>query len=259
MMNIFVRYAVFFYMVTCKMVEASPITIGHRGVCGHAPENTLISFSMALEMGVDAVELDVHLAKSGELVVIHDSTIDRVSNGKGLVADMTIEELKGYTLAWGEKIPTLAEVFDLINRRCIINVELKGPLTAKPVADLITKYVVEKGWGYEHFFVSSFNHHELFTFHQLLPEVLTGALLEGIPYKYAAFAEDIEATHVVLYLETVNKEFVVDAHMRGLKVFVYTVNDSNDMKHLLDMGVDGIITNYPDRKNIEPKPLMKGT
>ncbi len=221
--------------------------IGHRGACGHAPENTLASFSKALEIGVDTVELDVHLAKTGELVVIHDETVDRVANGKGFVADKTIEEIKEYTLELGEKIPILNEVFDLINRRCIINVELKGPSTAKPVADLIRTYVVEKGWSYENFFVSSFNHHELFAFHQLLPEVQTGALLAGIPFHYAAFAQDIGATHAILYLHTVNKEFVNDAHMRGLQVFVYTVNNPDDIKHLLDMGVDGIITNYPDR------------
>ena len=226
--------------------------IGHRGACGLAPENTLASFAKALEIGVDAVELDVHLAKSGELVVIHDETVDRVSDGKGFVANKTLRELKEYTLEGGEKIPTLNEVFDFINRRCIINVELKGALTAKPVAELIRKYVLEKGWSFEDFFVSSFNHHELFAFHQLLPEVQTGALLEGIPFHYASFGEDIGATHVILYLYTLNKAFIDDAHRRGLKVFVYTVNDPDEMKLLLDMGVDGIISNYPDRYRLRP-------
>lgn len=234
-------------MINCTIVEGRPMIIGHRGACGHAPENTLASFSKALEIGVDAVELDVHLAKTGELVVIHDETVDRVANGKGPVADKTIDELKKYTLELGEKIPTLNEVCDLINRRCIINIELKGPSTAKPVATLIRTYVTEKGWGYESFFVSSFNHHELFAFRQLLPMVQTGALLEGIPLNYAAFAEDVGATHAILSLCTTNKEFVTDAHKRGLQVFVYTVDDPKDMKHLLDLGVDGIITNFPDR------------
>ncbi len=240
-------------MIACSLIGETPKIIGYRGACGHAPENTLASFSKALEMGVDAVELDVHLEKSGKLVVIHDERIDRVANGKGLVADKTIEELKQYDLEWKEKIPTLDEVFDLIDRRCVINVELKGPSTAKPVADLIKKYVAEKGWRFEHFFVSSYNHHELFAFHQLLPEVQTGALLEGIPFRYAAFAEDIDATHVVLFFRSINKEFVHDAHRRGLQVFVYTVNEPEDMPRLLEMGVDGIITNYPDRiKNFLP-------
>jgi glycerophosphoryl diester phosphodiesterase len=246
-MRFLISCALFFCMLTCKVVGGNFMIIGHRGAWGHAPENTLASFSKALQIGVDAVELDVHLAKSGELVVIHDDTVDRVSNGKGRVADKTLQELKEYTLEGGEKIPTLIEVFDLIDRRCIINIELKGPSTARPVAELIRKYVAEKGWSAENFLVSSFNHHELFAFHQLLPEVQTGAILEGIPFHYAAFAEDVGATHAVLCLSTVNKEFVGDAHRRGLKVFVYTVNEPEDMKHLIDMGVDGMISNFPDR------------
>jgi len=234
-------------MIIYNQLEGDVVIIGHRGACGYAPENTLASFAKALEIGVDAVELDVHLTKSKELVVIHDETVDRVSNGKGFVADKTLAELKKYTLEGGEKIPTLDQVCDLIDRRCIINIELKGASTAKPVAELIRNRVQEKGWSFEHFFVSSFNHHELFAFHQLLPEVQTGALLEGIPFRYAAFAEDIGATHVVLYYQTVNQAFIEDAHNRELKVFVYTVDDQEAMKRLIEMGVDGIITNYPDR------------
>ena len=221
--------------------------IGHRGACGHAPENTLASFAKALEFGVDAIELDVHLSKSGELIVIHDATLDRTTNGLGAIADKTFEEIKQCTCKGGGKIPTLNEVCDLIQRRCIINVELKGALTAQPVADLIKKYVQDNGWSYRDFFVSSFDHHELFAFHKLLPEVKTGALLEGIPLHYASFAEEVEATHAVLYCQTVNKKFVEDAHRRGILVFVYTVNDPLDMALLQAMGVDGIITNYPDR------------
>ncbi len=234
-------------MIASKRTEADIMIIGHRGASGHVPENTLASFAMALEMEADAIELDVHLTKSGELVVIHDHSVDRVSNGKGIVADMTLVELKKYTLEQGEKIPTLDEVCDLIDRRCVINVELKGPSTAGPVAELIRKRVQENGWSYEHFFVSSFNHHELYAFHQLLPEVQTGALLEGVPLRYAEFAEDVGATHIVLCGYSVTPAFIEDAHNRGLQVFVYTVNELKDMKLLKKMGVDGIITNYPDR------------
>ena len=245
--HIFASFALFFFSLTGTSLEGRPVIIGHRGASGHAPENTLASFAKALEFKVDAIELDVHLSKSGELIVIHDETLDRTTNGKGAISKKTLDELEQYTCEGNEKIPTLNEVFDLVQRRCIINVELKGALTGQPVADLIKKYVEEKGWTYEDFFVSSFNHHELFTFHELLPTVKTGALLEGIPFHYAAFAEDIGATHAVLHSQTVNKEFVEDAHKRGLLVFVYTVNDPLTMTLLQDMGVDGIITNYPDR------------
>jgi glycerophosphoryl diester phosphodiesterase len=98
-----------------------------------------------------------------------------------------------------------------------------------------------------HFFVSSFNHPELFAFHQLVPEVPTGALLAGIPLRYASFAEDIEATHVVLHYQAVIPAFIQDARHRGLKVFAFSVDDVKEMKRLVEMGVDGLITNYPDR------------
>ncbi len=243
--KMFLSFALFFFSLVS--LEGSLVIIGHRGASGYAPENTLTSFAKALEFGVNAIELDVHLAKSGELVVMHDETLDRTTNGRGAIADKTLDEIRKYTCNGGEKVPTLNEVLDLVQRRCIVNVELKGPLTAKPVADLMKEYIKEKGWGYEDFFVSSFDHHELLAFHQLLPEVKTGALLEGIPFQYAAFAEEIGASHAVLYHQTVNKAFVEDAHRRGILVFIYTVNDPLEIPFLQEIGVDGIITNYPDR------------
>lgn len=236
-----------FFLSFGAHLQGDIMIIGHRGACGYAPENTLASFAKALEFNVEAVELDVHLAKSGELVVIHDEKIDRVSNGKGYVAEKTLEELKQYTLDEGEKIPTLEEVCDLIDRKCVINIELKGVATAGPVAKLITRYIVEKGWKFGDFFVSSFNHHELFAFHRILPQVQTGALLEGIPLHYAAFATDVGASHIVLYYQTIDELFIKDAHNRGLKVFVYPVDEPEEMERLIKIGVDGIITNYPDR------------
>jgi glycerophosphoryl diester phosphodiesterase len=243
-MRFLISYTLVFFIFSYQQLQGDVVIIGHRGACGHAPENTLASFAKALEIGVDAVELDVHLAKSGELVVIHDETVDRVANGKGNVADKTLAELKEYTLVGKEKIPTLDQVCALIDKRCIINIELKGVSTARPVAHMIKNLVLKKGWDFEHFFVSSFNPFELRIFHQLLPMVKTGALLSAI---HPSFAEYVGATHVVLHYEHVNLECIQDARNHGLQVFVYTVNDPKDMKHLIEMGVDGIITDFPDR------------
>src|SRR6202012_4908706 len=113
---------------------------GHRGARGHEPENTVRSVRRALELGADGVEVDVHLA-DGELVVIHDETMFRTNNGRGHVADKTFAELRLLDAGAGERIPTLAEIFDAVNRRAVINVELKGPHTAAPVAELIVEYV----------------------------------------------------------------------------------------------------------------------
>ncbi len=214
----------FIFMSVFCFANSQPMIIGHRGACGYAPENTLLSFSKAIEMGVDAIELDVHTCKSGELIVIHDDTLDRTTNGKGEVSQLTLSQIKEFRCDQDQKIPTLEEVFNLVQKQCIINIELKGLNTANPVADLIQKFVSEKKWSYDNFFVSSFDHPELVVFHQLLPAVKTGALMEAIPVSYASFAIDAEATHAVLYCHTVNQTFVDDAHQKGLKVFVYTAS-----------------------------------
>ena len=220
--------------------------IGHRGAAGHAPENTLKSFKKALELGVDMVELDVYVCASGELVVIHDDKVDRTTDGTGYVVEKTFEELRSLDAGDGEKIPTLAEVLDVIDQKVQVNIELKGPGTAGPVSALIDEYV-EKGWNHEDFLVSSFNHHEIKRFKKERPEVQIGALMTGIPLNFAAFAEKVGASFVGLCMEFINQEFVDDAHKRGLEVFVWTVNDLDDIQKIKDLGVDGIFSNFPDR------------
>jgi len=196
--------------------------IGHRGAMGYAPENTIKSFKKALELNVDAIELDVYVCKSGELVVIHDDKVDRTTNGKGYVVEKTLDELRNLDAGDGEKIPLLSEVLDVINKQVKINIELKGTNTAKPVNDLIERYVQNKGWKYEDFLISSFNHYELKQFNELNPNIEIGALITGIPIGFAEFAEKVNAKYVNLCIEFINQDFVDDAHKRGLKVYVWT-------------------------------------
>lgn len=223
------------------------LKIGHRGAMGYAPENTLLSFKKALELKVDMVELDAYVCKTGELVVIHDDKVDRTTNGQGYVVEKTFAELRSLNAGQGEKIPLLTEVFDLINRKVKINIELKGPGTAKPVFELIEDYVKNKNWQYDDFLISSFNHYELKEFNELNPKVKIGALIKTIPIDFAEFAEKVNATSVNLRLDSINKEFIDDAHERGLKVFVWTVNDLDDIQKMKQLGVDGIFSNFPDR------------
>lgn len=223
------------------------IKIGHRGAMGYEPENTLLSFKKALELGADAVELDVYVCKTGELVVIHDDKVDITTNGKGYVMEKTFDELRILNAGKGEKIPTLREVFDLINRKIKINIELKGVGTAKPVSDLIEDYVGNNGWKYDDFFVSSFNHYELSEFKKINPNIKIGALIVGIPIGFAEFAEKMNADSVNLCVEFINQEFVDDAHRRGMKVYVWTVNDADEIKRIKSLSVDGIFSNFPDR------------
>ena len=221
--------------------------IGHRGAMGYAPENTLKSFKKALELNIDAIELDVYICKSGELVLIHDDKIDRTTNGKGYVIEKTLDELKTLDAGNGEKVPLLHEALDIINKQVKINIELKGTNTAKPVNDLIEEYVKNKGWKYEHFLISSFNHYELKKFNELNPNIEIGALITGIPIGFAEFAEKVNAKYVNLSMEFINQDFVNDAHKRGLKVYVWTVNNIDDIERMKALNVDGIFSNFPDR------------
>ncbi len=196
------------------------------------------------------IEFDVYACKTGELVIIHDDKVDRTTNGQGYVVKKSFDELRSLDAGQGEKIPTLIEVLDLINRKSKVNIELKGPGTAKPVFNLIEKYVKNKDWRYDDFLISSFNHYELQEFNKLNPNIKIGALIAGIPIGFAEFAEKVNAYSMHPSIEFINQDFVDDAHRRGLKVFVYfiyMVNDLDDIQRMKDLGIDGIFFDYPDR------------
>lgn len=220
--------------------------IAHRGASGYAPENTLAAFKKAIDLGVDMVEMDVYVVKDGSLVIMHDRKVDRTTNGFGYIEEKTLEEIKKLTLEDNQKVPLLSEAIDLIDKKAIVNIELKGEGTAEPVSKLIKKYVQKSDWTYEHFFVSSFNHPELAFFKQLLPSVMIGALTTTIPVDYAKYAQDLGAYSAHFYIEFINKAFVDDAKERGLQVYVYTANDVDDISAMKALGVDGIFSNYPD-------------
>ena len=221
------------------------LCIGHRGAMGHAPENTLASFRKALELGVPCVELDVHNV-DGNLVVLHDDRLERTTDGKGYLATHSFEQLRTLDAGSGEKIPTLTEVFELINKRAGVNIELKGPNTARPVAKFIAG-LRQQGWHDNLILVSSFNHRELETIKQLDPTIKLGALFVGLPVDDAEFAVRLGAYSVNPSLEFVDKRFVINAHSHGLRVFVFTVNHPEDISRMRELGVDGVFTNYPER------------
>lgn len=222
------------------------IIIGHRGNEGGAPENTLKSFEKAIELGVDMVELDVHLTKDGHLVVIHDRKLNRTTGSNGLVSDKTLEEVKSLDAGEGERIPTLEEVIELVDQRVPINIELKAIGSAEKVCEVIKFYVTE-GWNYSDFLVSSFEHNELHHFSEICPEVKIGVLMGDVPLGYAEYVERLGAYSANIALEAASPRFVEDAHKRGLKVFVWTVDEPEDIALMKRLGVDGIITDYPER------------
>ncbi len=224
------------------------VKVGHRGSAGHFPENTLASFAGALEQGVDMVELDVHLCSDGQVVVIHDDSVDRTTDSEGKVGEMTLRALQKLDAGGGEKIPTLAEVLLLIGSRCSVNVELKGPGTAAPVADILRRFVIGKGIPWDNFMVSSFDHEQLAELKNIEPRVRRAPLFgKELPEDYLETAHTLGAWSLNLNAETVTAELVSRCHREGLLVQVYTVNEPDEIARMKELGVDGIISDYPDK------------
>lgn len=223
------------------------LKIGHRGAKGHEPENTLIAFEKAIDLKVDGIELDVHLSSDGEIIVIHDETIDRTTNGKGFVNQFSLKELKSFTIEKTEEIPTLIEVFELVNQRCFINIELKGINTVKPTFELIQKYISEKNWTENDFLISSFNWKMLDEFHLLNPKIRIGVLTEESIEKALAYAKNIQAFAIHPDYKLLTNENVALMRKNGFEVFPWTVNTPEDIRKIKLWNVNGIISDFPDR------------
>lgn len=224
------------------------ICIAHRGASEHEPENTLRAFDAALALGVDAVELDVHLV-DGHLVVIHDARVDRTTNGSGPLTDYTFDRLRKLDAGRGERIPTLQEVVDLVRGRARLIIELKGPGTLAPVAALIQGLVRAGAAMYEQFLISSFDHRAIERALHLAPDLPRAPLIQGVPLGLAAFAEPLRPRSIHISQEFAPPELVDDAHRRGYEVFVYTVNHRDEIDQLRARHVDGVFTNDPGLLN----------
>lgn len=246
-----------------------PLVIAHRGGAGIAPENTLEAFRRSYELGVDVLELDIHATKDGEIVVIHDSKVDRTTDGKGLIAEMNFVDLRkldagfnwtkdgGKTFPFrgqGIKIPTLREVFEEFPDT-VINIEPKydTPSPVKPLCDLITEFKRS-----DKVIVGAFNDGVLEDFRQNCKNVATSASpseASGFLARYKVSLIDnytpkmqvLQIPQSIGSFQIVTSDYVKAAHERNVKVEVWTINKKEEMKRLIEMGVDGIMTNYPDR------------
>lgn len=215
--------------------------IGHRGASGYEPENSLLSFGKAIDLSVDGIELDVHLSSDGVIMVIHDETIDRTTDGKGFVNQFTSSQL----IELG--IPTLIEVLDLVNCNCFINIELKGIGTAKPAVELIEHYVLAKNWKYKDFLVSSFDWKMLEETRLLNPKIRIGVLTEASIEDALAFAKKIKAFSIHPNYRLLTKENVALMQENGFEVCTWTVNSFEDIQKTKSFNVNGIISDFPDR------------
>lgn len=223
------------------------LKIAHRGAKGYEPENTLIAFRKAIDLGCDAIELDVHLSSDFEIVVIHDETINRTTSGKGFVNQMKLSELKSFLIHDKYQIPTLQEVFELINHNIFINIELKSYETANKVVELIERYVLEKNWKYENFIISSFDWNALQQVRFLNDEIQIGVLTATDLNLAVSFAKFIKAKTINPYFHLLNEENVAKMRAKGFEIHAWTVNEIQDIEKMKALRVDGIISDFPER------------
>lgn len=220
--------------------DPPPLVIGHRGAAGLVAENTLPSFRRAYACGVDAVELDVYCL-AGELVVIHDETLERTTDGTGTVMGQSLESLRRLDAGGGWPVPFLAEVAAELPADVGLNLELKGPGTAAPAARFIAR-CPQVDW-----LVSSFDHEQLSAFRNLDPRTPVAPLFSRWRDDAWAVAGELNAWAINLSRRAVTPDRLARARELGLRAFVYTINDVDEARALIRAGATGVFTDFPDR------------
>ena len=232
-----------------------PIVFAHRGASAHAPENTLASFELAIFQGADAIELDARISADGRVVVIHDPTVDRTTNGHGRVAQLTSTELRSLDAGSffsekyrGEKIPLLEEAFETIGKKIFINIEFKNPAArhaqlVEKVCALVKQHGLEKRIVFSSLLAS-----DLEKAKRLLPEIPCGLLalkgwMGGWARSFGFAFGDYAALHP--YLTDATKQQIIRVHRLKRRIHVWTVDKAEDMVRLSNWGVDGIFTDDP--------------
>ncbi|HAF75799.1 MAG TPA: glycerophosphodiester phosphodiesterase [Maribacter sp.] len=230
-------------------MKKEPLVIGHRGAMGHETENTLPSIQKALDLGVDMIEIDVFKIKSGEVVVFHDDKLDRITNAPGNIEDYYIVDLMQVIVDGGHKIPMLQEVLKLIDNKVALNIELKGAGTADRVNHIMKYYIEQKNWSPDNFIISSFNWDELKDMRKYNSNVAIAVLTEEDPLEAIPVAKELNAVAINPYFKKLDKEKAEAIHDAGFKIYTWTVNEPADIEAMKNVGVDGIITNFPERVN----------
>jgi len=233
--------------------------IAHRGYSEKYPENSLLAFSKAIEVGCDGIELDVHLSADNVPVIMHDEKVDRTSDGSGLVRSMTLTQLKRLKLAGGERIPTLEEYFDLVKTAGIItNIELKNNVfwyegMEEQVYHLIYKYGLQ-----DKVILSSFNHYSILQCKKLDPKIPCGFLNASWMIDAGKYTEKYGVEYYHPRVQSLTDEVIEELHGRGILINTYTVNEPKKMEWLIERNIHGIITNDPELLGqIQEKKLMK--
>ena len=227
------------------------IVIGHRGAMGHALENTIESINKAIDFEVDGIEIDIFKTRTGELVVYHDAVLSRLTNSDAFIEEISLDSINNIRLSDGSSIPTLNEIIDIIPNEIFLNIELKGINTAYLTNELILKYSKQKDWNIDRFVISSFRWDELEKFRSLNKEIKIAILVDSL-FKIDSsliLSRDINAYAINPNNSFLSKEIVQKIKFNNLLVFPYTVNSFENIKRMKSIGVDGIITDYPERIN----------
>lgn len=237
----------------CRLIEHKrPLVVAHKGASGLAPENTMAAFELALSTGADSIELDVQLSRDRVPVVIHDSDLGRTVRGEGLVSDLTAAELAVMDAgSWchprfaGQGVPMLQEVLEWAKGRIPLHIELKKTFSAAPdvvstVVDLVQRFDVVTQVE-----VFSFDYQCIQLVKEAYPVLMTGVCFKEGALDYVGLAHEFGIQVLHPEWQCVNKNMVGKAHEMGLYVIAWTVDDPEQTRTLVSMGVDGITTNFP--------------
>ncbi|MER5686826.1 glycerophosphodiester phosphodiesterase family protein [Streptomyces sp. NPDC002205] len=215
------------------------LTIGHRGVMGVEPENTLRSFVHAERAGMDAIELDLHLSKDGALAVMHDADVDRTTDGTGLIAEKTLAELRELDAGQGERVPVFEEVLDAV--RSPVQAEIKDVAAARALADVMRRRDLV-----DRVEVLSFHDEAVAEIAQLVPGVRTALVASRWKSDVVDRAKTVGAATLVLNIRRLTLEVVEQAHAEGLKVIGWVVNTQDHLRLARGLGLDGATTDFPE-------------
>ncbi len=218
------------------------VRVGHRGAAGHAPENTLAAINAGIACGADIVEIDLRRTADGVLVVLHDATVNRTTNGTGRIDRLSLRDVKKLTAGKGQQIPTLQEVLDAASGRAGLMLELKIRGIAGQTVEAVRQA------GFKNLVIyASFLHEELPHVRAADPDADRMALFDRLPGTSAARAMKYAASCVGLHYDRATRRLIESLHRSDLRVFVYTANRPSDIERALSLGVDGVISNFPER------------
>ncbi len=224
------------------MAATRILRIGHRGAAGHAPENTLTAIQKAIALGCDFAEVDVRRTRDGELILLHDERVDRTTDGEGPVDGMSIERVRKLKGMGGERIPTLAQALHAANGRIGLMLELKVQGITDKVRSAVRRSRFRSPLVY-----ASFAAEEMREIRTAIPSATTMVLMDTLPRDPITHVRHVRATHAGLRFSTVTRPLIEGFHDAGLRVFVYTVNEPKDIRSAVSVGVDSIISDFPDR------------